>query len=202
VYGFLVLERDMAKKKSAKVRVMVKKSRRAVALETRKAGLQNKNTPVPASIFWPDRIDHVKAIAMRGLDDDEMAFMMGVTPELLESWKSYYPSFAEAIEEGRTQADAQVVAALHSNAVGYEYETDEVVKTRRGAQVLRVTKRVPGETAAQKFWLQNRQPKHWNTAAAVNLGGQKGNPIQVDVETKQQVIHSILNLIHPRPDST
>lgn len=162
-----------------------------------------KTTPVqvPQDIFWPDRLDHVKAIAMRGLTDDEMAPLMGISESLLASWKAYYPTFAKAIDEGRTTADAQVVAALHANAVGYDYETDEVVRSRRGAEVVTVKKRFLGETQAQKYWLSNRDSRHWNTTQPISVHTPKGESLRVRNESKDEVINSILNLIRPKPDN-
>lgn len=153
-------------------------------------------------IYWPDHVDEIKAIAMTGMTDDEMARALGIHPDKLEAWKQYYPSFAKAIEDGRTHADAQVVAALHANAVGYEYDADEVVRTRKGAQVLTVRKKFLPETGAQKFWLTNRKPE-WRAGQMLNVGGQKhGKPSDaVQQETKAMVIHSILNMIQPRPDN-
>lgn len=152
---------------------------------------------VPDRIFWPDRIDHVKAIAMRGMTDDEMAAVMGVTPDLLQSWKAYYPTLAKAIDEGRTIADANVVQALYHNCVGFDYETDEVVRSRRGAEVVTVKKHVPGETQAQKYWLQNRKTD-WNGAQKMHVSTPKGEAVRV--ESKNDVINSILNMIRPQPD--
>lgn len=156
-----------------------------------------KNAP----IYWPDHVDEVRAIAMTGMTDEEMAIALGVRPELWESWKQYYPSFMEAIDQGRTRADAQVVRALFNNAVGFEYDTEEVVKTRHGGEIVSVTKRSLPDTHAQKFWLQNRSPA-WRQGNNLQIGGQRdGRPADaISVETKQQVIHSILNLITPRPD--
>jgi hypothetical protein len=156
--------------------------------------------PDPADIYWPDRIDYVRAVAARGLTDTEMAAFLNVPASLLDSWKAYYPLFAEAIEEGRSQADIEVIQALHKNAVGFEYETDEVIRTRRGAEVITAKRFMPPDTNAQKYWLTNRSPA-WRVAQNVNLGGQRGGePIKVDTETKMMVIHSILNMITPRPD--
>lgn len=151
-------------------------------------------------VYWPDHIDEVRAIAMTGMSNDEMARALGVKPEQWDSWVQYYPSFAQAIEDGRTNADAEVVAALHKNAIGFEYDADEIVRTRRGAQVLTVRKKFLPETGAQKFWLQNRSAA-WRAGQNINLGGQKGHPVEVTQETKMMVIASILNLIRPQPDN-
>lgn len=149
-------------------------------------------------MFLPDYPDQVKAIAMRGLTDDEMAEMFGISPDLIDAWKKFYPSFAKAIDSGRTFADANVVKALYDNAIGFDYETDEVVKTRTGAHVVTVKKRSLGDTQAQKFWLENRQPEHWSRRLRVSHGGD-GTPIGVAVkaETKVELINSILSLIKP-----
>jgi hypothetical protein len=155
---------------------------------------------VASEVYWPDRIDYVKAIAARGLNDDEMAAYLGVSPALFDSWKAYYPLLSRAIDEGRTKADAEVVAALHKTAVGYDYDTQEVVRGRGGSMVLDVTKHVPGDVQAQKFWLSNRS-SHWNAGQNLNVGGQgRDKPLHVSAETKVHVIHSILNMITPRPD--
>jgi len=153
-------------------------------------------------LFLPDYPDQVMAIAMQGLTDDEMAALFGISGDLLQSWKEYYPSFSEAIEKGRTLADGQVLQALYKNAVGYEYETDEIVKTRSGAHVLTVRKKYLPETAAQKFWLENRQPENWGRKAHLTLGSKPGQPmaLAVKAETKMEIINSILGMISPQPD--
>lgn len=163
--------------------------------------LDKPSQKLPAQIYWPEHLDQVKAIALQGLNDKELARALGVSDALLDSWLAYYPEMAAAIAEGRTEADAQVVAALHKNAVGFHYKTDEVVRTRHGADVVRVRRYIPGETQAQKFWLANRDPAHWNRAALTLQGGPKDKPIHVSNETKALVINSILNLIRPQPDS-
>lgn len=193
------MQRDKRRLRAKKLPTAVRVAKAARELREKRKLKFAKPLP-PAKIYWPDHVDEVKAIAMTGMTDDEMAQAMDIKPELLESWKQYYPLFKQAIEDGRTRADAQVVAALHANAIGYEYEADEIVRTRRGATVLTVTKKFLPETGAQKFWLTNRKPE-WRAAQLLNVGGQKGSPVQVQAETKAMVIHSILNLIKPQPDN-
>lgn len=154
----------------------------------------------PKPIYWPDHVDEVQAIAMAGATDEEMASILKVSPELLDSWMEYYPRFREAVEKGRTAADGKVVAALFKNATGYDYTEDEVVRTRRGSVVLEARKHVPGETNAQKFWLTNRQPEKWKSTSQVAHTSPTGKPVLVKAETKQEVIHSILSMISPQPD--
>jgi hypothetical protein len=178
-----------------------RKNRRDVIIRGKKTP-PIKSPEDPVNIFWPDRVDHVKAIAARGMDDTEMAVMMGVSPALLESWRKFYPEFNKAIEDGRALPDQEVIAALHKNAVGYERDTDVVVRTRRGAQIVTAKVFYPGETAAQRYWLNNRVPKYWRDRQEHAIGGQgKDNPVHLKSETKLDVINSIINMIAPRPDS-
>ena len=129
-----------------------------------------------------------------------MAIFLGVTPQLYESWKQYYPRFEKAIEDGHTTADAQVVAALFKNAIGYNYTDDVVVRGRRGAMVLQTKRHMPAETNAQKFWLSNRAPSRWNAGQTISHTSPKGSPVLVKQETKLEVINSILSMIVPQPD--
>jgi hypothetical protein len=188
-------------RRKKKSRVMTLAAQQTKARKATKR-LRPEPSRAVAPIFWPDHYDEVKAIAMTGMANDDMARALGVKEELWDAWTKYYPGFAKAIEDGRTNADAQVVAALHKNAIGFKYTADEVVRTRRGAQVVQVEKHFLPETGAQKFWLTNRKPE-WRAAQNMQVGGQKGAPIGVEVkqETKMMVIHSILNLIRPQPDN-
>lgn len=192
--------RNLKVKKSATA-VKHERANRALKAKRREKFRDLDKPKAIEPIHWPSHIDEVRAIAMTGMTNDEMAKALGVRPEQWDSWVQYYPSFAKAIDDGRTNADAEVVAALHKNAIGFEYDADEIVRTRRGAQVLTVRKKFLPETGAQKFWLQNRSAA-WRASQNINLGGQKGGtPIEVNAETKSMVIHSILNLIKPMPDN-
>jgi len=148
----------------------------------------------------PEFPDVVRAIAMQGCTDDELAFSFGLDPKIIRSWRKLYPDFNEAIKEGRTIADLQVIQALHSKAIGHSYETDVI----KDGEVHTVTKYVGPETNAIKYWLSNRDPERWNrTAMHLQLTGKKGEPpvgVGVKQETKLELMSSILSLIQPKPD--
>ncbi len=140
---------------------------------------------------------------MQGCTDDELAFSFGLDPKIIRSWRKMYPSFDEAIEEGRTVADLQVIEALHKKAVGYSYEKDIVVRNGKEVSIETIEHVVEPETNSIKFWLQNRDSKRWNVAAHVQLSGKRDEPpigIGVKSETKVDLINSILGLIQPKPD--
>lgn len=177
----------MAKVKSTKRRLKKNKPPRGVV-----------RTAVESVVFLPDCLAQVKAIAWRGLSDDEIAEMFGVDKELFQIWKKTYPSFRTAIEEGRTHADSKVVEALYKRATGYDYE-DQVVG-RSGVRTLR-RHAIPDVDAA-KFWLKNRQKAHWSDRHSLDGGGRSGggtNPIEIQ-DTKTDLIRDILKLVQPKPD--
>lgn len=146
---------------------------------------------------------------MMGATDEEIAFMFGYSADTVKAWRKLYSDFDKAIEDGRTQADLQVLQALHQKAVGFEITKDVPIKVKRGkdheeVEVHTITERHPPEFQSIKFWLSNRNPEHWNRAAKqLRVGGTKdGAPIDLGVksETKMELISSILGLIQPKPD--
>lgn len=155
-------------------------------------------------VFLPDHLDQVRAIAMHGCTDDEMAATFGIPARLLQKWKAFYPSFKEAIDKGRTLPDAMVVAALHKKAIGYSRDKDVAFPGGRGREpvVLTVTEHFEPDTPAIKYWLNNRQPDRWRDSSHVAAtGGRKGDaPIGMKDETKHELMSSILGLIRPKPD--
>tara|TARA_R110002126_G_scaffold55928_4_gene149890 strand:+ start:726 stop:1244 length:519 start_codon:yes stop_codon:yes gene_type:complete len=152
--------------------------------------------------FLPEFPDVVRAIAMQGVTDDELAFSFGLNPAIIKGWRKMYGDFDKAIEEGRTIADLQVIEALHKKAIGHSYETDVVIKHGTEYSIETLEKHDPPETNAIKYWLSNRDPERWNRAAAhIQLTGKKGEPpVGVKDETKVELISSILSLIQPKPD--
>jgi len=154
--------------------------------------------------FLPDFPDVVRAIAMQGVTDDELAFSFGLNPSIIRGWRKLYPDFDEAVKEGRTVADLQVIEALHKKAIGHTYDTDVVIKHGNDYSIETIAKHEPPETNAIKYWLSNRDPDRWNrTALHIQHTGKKGEPdigLGVKQETKMELMSSILSLIQPKPD--
>lgn len=156
-----------------------------------------------STTFLPHCLDQVKAIAMRGLTDSEMAAVFGIKPELIQRWKEFYPDFEKAIEEGRTHADAKVVEALYLKATGYYHPDTKVHWDKHGdAQTLEVMKHYPPSDKAIEMWLTNRQKEHWKNQQHHSVGGSKDQPLDIGVrdETKKELMSSILSLITPKSD--
>lgn len=156
-----------------------------------------KRKKIAPLVFLPDYLDQVKAVAMQGLSDSEMAEQFGIPKTLISKWKKFYPAFEEAIEKGRTMADVAVVQALHKKAIGFDYHKDVISQ----GEVFTIQHVVEPETNAIKYWLNNRQPKHWGDKQHHEVSGKAGAPpIGMKMETKIEVMNSILNLVQPKED--
>ena len=151
-----------------------------------------------AVVFLPDMLPQVRAVAKRGLSDDEIAVQFGVSPTLLQKWKQAYPDFAQAIKDGRSQAVGEVVMALHKRATGYTYREDAL--TRSGT-IKRLRRHAPPDVPAIKYYLNNRDPTRWRETARVeHTGGPVGTP-PVKIETRNELLMSIVKMIPSKPDN-
>lgn len=165
-----------------------------------------------SATFLPETPDVVRAIAMQGVTDDELAWMFGLDPKIIQGWRKMYSDFDAALEEGRTIADLEVIQALHKKAVGTKITKDVPIKVKRAkgrghfveeVEVHTITEEIPPETNAIKVWLYNRDPERWGdrTTHRHTGGGKDEPPIGVRHESKMELMSSILSLIQPKPDN-
>jgi len=104
----------------------------------------------------------------------ECAAVFGVQAETVRNWMNQHPDFRQAIEDISFHLNLRVENALLKTACGYEYTE---VKDSEGF-VTRTTKLVPGNVAAQKFWLTNRSPDRWRDKVEQELTTAGGQPIK------------------------
>lgn len=151
-------------------------------------------------LFLPDYLREVKAVAMRGLSDKDMASVFGIPWDLFKKWKRQYPSFQDAINNGRLNCDAEVLAALYKRATGqFSVPHTEIIKYKDYYETLDVEKHYPPDTDAIKYWLNNRKKDHWQQRSAVEQSGPGGKPIEITAG-KGELIDAIVNLVKPKPD--
>lgn len=156
--------------------------------------------PSKRTLFLPDYLTEVKAIAMRGFSDRDMARSVGVSLRTFKKWKKHYPSFRDAIEKGRTNADAEVVNALFKRATGkFKLRETKIIKYKDDYETLDVDVHYPPDTEAIKYWLNNRAREHWQQRSAVEQSGPGGKPIEITAG-KGELIDAIVNLVKPKPD--
>ena len=113
--------------------------------------------------------------ARDGLTDEQIALKMGIGISTFYEWLNKFPDLSDAIKKGKAPVDIEVESALLKRALGYDYEeviteVEEIPvgKGSDGQQIIhqkkhirKIKKHMPGETAAQIFWLKNRRPGRW-----------------------------------------
>jgi len=153
-------------------------------------------------LFLPDHLDQVRAIAMRGIKEEQMSEIFDISRKQMGLWKAQYPLFKDALEAGYTDADAAVLGALYQSAVGYMHDEEKIFQW--DGEIIRADtiKHYKPDTAAIKLWITNRQKEHWKDRHHTNVSGKDDNaPIGIRDETKMEVMASILSLIKPKPDN-
>ncbi|OXJ16327.1 hypothetical protein [Burkholderia sp. HI2500] len=103
--------------------------------------------------FKPEFVELARNYCLLGATDVELARFFGTTDRTIRTWKQQHPEFAEALEQAKEVADAQVVGALYTNALA-------------------------GNVTAQIFWLKNRQPGKWRDKVDHEHAGKDGGAIQ------------------------
>ncbi len=96
-----------------------------------------------------------------GLNAAEIAKKIGMTVKKLNSVMKNNEILMKESECSKLLTDYAVEDALLKRALGStSVETKETVKNS-GVESVTVTKEVPSDTAALKFWLEHRCPEKW-----------------------------------------
>lgn len=116
------------------------------------------------------RLVEIEAWKRDGLTDEQICKNLGISVDTFYRYKAKYSEFSEAIKKGKEVADIEVADievenALFKRAIGYTYKevTKEVkdIDGKKSTFIKEVTKVVPGDVAAQIFWLKNRKSNNW-----------------------------------------
>lgn len=152
-------------------------------------------------IHLPSCLPQVRAIAARGLTDNEIADIYGIPKDLFKAWRKAYPDFDEALKKGRLEPDTAVVEALFKRAVGYDFKEEGLTRT---GSVREIRRHLPPDTGAIKYWLNNRARDHWKERSSSEVGGsteEGAKPIGIKSEGREDMIAAILSLVQPKPDT-
>lgn len=118
-----------------------------------------------------------------GLSASQLAEKMGISRSTLYSWLKENPDILDAYTRGGGCADAEVINMLYQRCIGYtktvkkpqkirqiEYNEDGK-KIKEYDEVIFVDEEiyVPPDTAAQKFWLTNRDSGNWKAESKIEV---------------------------------
>lgn len=121
--------------------------------------------------YTEEMIERGYKLSLLGLDNEKIAFALGISHGLFYNWQNDYPEFLEAIKAGKDDADADVVVSLYERARGYEHKEEKIFCSE--GQIIRAetTKKYPPDTKAAEIILRNRHPELWNKQGEVNVTG-------------------------------
>ena len=114
------------------------------------------------TIYRSDIHDELaRNVTMLGAKVDELSACLRISQRTLSNWLGRHPTFAAAVEAGRTVADGKVAHSLYTRANGYAYEAHKVLMGPRGPETVSWQEYVGPDTGACMAWLKNRRPDLW-----------------------------------------
>ncbi|MDD1729831.1 MAG: hypothetical protein LUQ50_12265 [Methanospirillum sp.] len=149
---------------------------------------------------------YAKALAIRGLTNEEIAAKIGIAKGTLQEWIKKYPDLRDSIKEGKGPADARVEMALYKRALGYEVEETRalVVGNGESAHVRMVdeTRHIPADPRSCIHWLNNRAPDRWREKQEIEHTGKDGGPIEIMRMSDNELEHRAKQILSRRTGNT
>jgi hypothetical protein len=108
-------------------------------------------------------LQQVERIAGLGLIDTEIAQILGISEQTLNTYKKK-PEFLEALKRGKLKVDEKVIESLYNRAIGYDNPNAVKIFMPAGAKspvYAKYTEHYPPDVTAQIFWLKNRRKQDW-----------------------------------------
>lgn len=169
----------------------------ASAIADAKADLKRRKAEAPAqagrkSLYDASIMDNAARLhAAAGKDDKAIASAIGVSVTTLRNWRTEYPSFALAIEQGRDTWNVTAVEeSLVKRAIGYEFVEKSVTTGGKYGPIETVTnKHMPPDTRAAQLILTNRRPDRYKLKQEVEHTGEVGLTMP---ETVREFFNSVM----------
>jgi hypothetical protein len=119
--------------------------------------------------YRPEYVKIARAMAKLGGTDFEIAEELGVKTSTIWRWRSKYPDFCSALNEGKEEFDNRIERSLAMKAAGYSYHSEKIIVSEGGVIRVPIVEHVPPEVGAAKLWLGNRRPDKWHDRSEVKL---------------------------------
>lgn len=138
-----------------------------------------------------------KACLLWGATDEELAEFFGKSLQTIHTWRKEHPAFAEACQQGKAMADANVVDRLYQRAIGYRHLAFKFFNVDGKIVKKRYVEHFPPDTMACMYWLNNRQRAEgkWRHRAQVEHTGKGGGPIEYRDLTEADIDKRISDLL-------
>ena len=120
-------------------------------------------------------VDLAARYTAAGYDVKDLAFLLGVEPATVGTWRKRYPQFRKALEQGRDIAVSHLVAKGIRAAGGYDYTEVKQEFTFNKDGEKKMTKEViqkkhkDPNAALLTFFLMNMAPKHFKELKKVEI---------------------------------
>lgn len=112
-------------------------------------------------VYNEDRPRQAYKLALLGATDKQVADVMGVSIQTIDTWKRDRPEFAEALMRGKDQADMEVASAFYKRATGYDVVEKKVTIYRGKVIEYETTRHIPADPWSCQKWLSLRQREKW-----------------------------------------
>ncbi|WP_175806603.1 terminase [Burkholderia cenocepacia] len=128
--------------------------------------------------FKPEFVELARNYCLLGATDVDLARFFGTTDRTIRTWKQQHPEFAEALEQAKAEADAQVQNSLFRRANGYSHPEVDIRVVNGKIVKTDLIKHYAPDTVACIFWLKNRRPDQWRDKVDHEHAGKDGGAIQ------------------------
>jgi transposase-like protein len=131
--------------------------------------------------YQPEYAEQAYKLCLLGMTNVRLAELFDVNQDTLYQWKLKYPEFAEALENGREKADAEIAKSLFHRAKGYSHPEVDIKVVQGQIVQTKITKHYPPDTAAASLWLRNRNPTAWKDKVEQEITGPDGGPMSMNL---------------------
>lgn len=129
--------------------------------------IEDENDPM-SYLYWlkEDNLLLLTGWARRGLSDNDIIQLMGVTKSTYSRWYDKYEAIRSALDIGKEIVDFKVENALLKAALGYQTKEVRILTVMRHGKLVEqqkevTEKEVQPQIGAIRMWLLNRQPDWW-----------------------------------------
>lgn len=155
------------------------------------AAKTTKNPGGRPTDYDPDYARQAEVLCERGMTDEDLAEVFNVTRRTVANWKLRHPEFGEACKLGKDAFDDRVELALAERAIGYTYDSEKVLVVNGVIERVPIKEHVPPDTAAIRYWLNNRRSDQWKDRQALEHTGKDGGPIETKELSDMEVARRI-----------